>query len=68
MLIIIGFMVCIYTSYKAIATLYEYNLQDQAVIMAEAKHREEVAEVVSGIVKKMESDFKRPNPKIWICL
>lgn len=57
-LIIIGFMVCIYTSYKAIATLYEYNLQDQAVIMAEAEHRKEVAEVVSGIVKKMESDFQ----------
>ena len=57
-LIIMGFIVCIYASYKAIATLYEYNLQDQSVITAEAKHRAEVAEVVSGIVEKMEKDFQ----------
>ena len=57
-LIIIGFIVCIYASYKAIAMLYEYNLQDQAVIAAEAKHRAEVAEVVSGIVEKMDVDFR----------
>ena len=56
-LIIASFVVCIYASYKAIAILYEYNLQDQAVIASEAERRAEVAEVVAGIVEKIDSDF-----------
>ena len=57
-LIIASFIVCIYASYKAIAILYEYNLQDQAVISAEADRRAEVAEVVAGIVERMDTDFR----------
>lgn len=56
-LIVVCFVVCIYASYKAIAILYEYNLQDQAVIATEAERRAEVAEVVAGIVEKIDSDF-----------
>ena len=57
-LIIIGFAVATYASYQAIAILYEYNLQDQEVITAEARHRAEVANVVSGIVEKIDMDFR----------
>ena len=56
-LIIIAFVVCVYASYMAISTLYEYNLQDQAVIANEAEHRAEVAKVVAGIVEKIDTDF-----------
>ncbi len=56
-LIICAFIVCVYASYVAISTLYEYNLQDQAVIAKEAEHRAEVAEVVAGIVEKIDVDF-----------
>ena len=56
-LITIGFLVCVYASYMAITILYEYNLQDQAVIATEAERRAEVAEVVAGIVEKIDSDF-----------
>ena len=57
-LITVGFVICIYASYKAIATLYEYNIQDLAVIESEAARRAEVAEVVAEIVEKMDTDFR----------
>ena len=57
-LIICAFIVSVFASYKAISILYEYNLQDQAVIAEEANHRAEVAQVVAGIVEKIDTDFR----------
>lgn len=57
-LIICAFIVCVCASYVAISTLYEYNLQDQAVIVKEAARRAEVADTVNGIVGKLDEDFK----------
>ena len=57
-LITIGFVVCIYGSYMAIKILYEFSEQDREVIAKEASHRAEVADTVSGIVGKLDEDFK----------
>lgn len=57
LLITIAFTVCIYATYQAISILYEYNVQDQSAIVAEANHRAEVADVVAGIVEKIDTDF-----------
>ncbi|MBR2046102.1 MAG: hypothetical protein IJ958_08225, partial [Agathobacter sp.] len=46
-LITVGFVICIYGSYKAITILYEFSEQDREVIVKEAAHRAEVAEKVS---------------------
>lgn len=56
-LITVTFIICIYASYQAISILYEYNLQDSAVIAAEAKHREEVANTVNSIVTTLDENF-----------
>ena len=56
-LITIGFVICIFGSYKAITILYEFSEQDREVIVKEAAHRAEVAETVSGIVEKIANDF-----------
>lgn len=56
-LITVGFVISIYGSYKAIGILYEFSEDDQAVIAKEAKHREEVAVKVAGIVGKLDVDF-----------
>lgn len=56
-LITIGFVICIYGSYKAITILYEFSEQDREVIVKEAAHRAEVAQKVSSIVEKVASDF-----------
>ena len=58
-LITMGFVVCIYGSYKAIALLVDFSKEDQAVIEKEAKHREEVAVTVAGIVSKLDDDFHK---------
>ena len=56
-LITVIFVICIYASYKAIAILYEFNMQDSAVIAAEAKHRAEVANTVNDIVTTLDENF-----------
>ena len=56
-LITVGFVICIYGSYKAIAILYEFSEQDREVIVKEAARRASVAETVSGIVDQVAEDF-----------
>lgn len=56
-LITVGFVICIYGSYRAITTLYEFSEMDREVIVKEAAHRAEVAEKVSSIVEKVANDF-----------
>ena len=56
-LITVGFVICIYGSYKAITILYEFSEMDRDVIVKEADHRKEVAEKVSIIVEKVANDF-----------
>ena len=56
-LITIGFVICIFGSYIAIAILYKFSEMDSEVIAKEAAHRAEVAEKVSTIVEKVANDF-----------
>ena len=56
-LITIGFVICIYGSYKAIAILYEFSEQDREMIAKEAAHRAEVAEKVSEIIETVAENF-----------
>ena len=57
-LILVGFFVCIYGSIRSILLLVEFGKEDLFVIEAEAENREKVAHTVSGIVKKMDTDFR----------
>ena len=57
-LITMGFGIAIYGSYSAITILYEFSEQDREVIEVEAAHRAEVADTVSGIVGKLDEDFR----------
>ena len=56
-LIAVGFIICIYGSYKAIAILYEFSEQDREVIVKEAARRASVAQTVSGIVDQVAENF-----------
>ena len=56
-LITIGFVICIYGSYKAIDILFKFSEQDREVIVKEAAHRAEVAEKVSAIVDNVAESF-----------
>lgn len=56
-LITVGFVICIYGSYKAIAILFEFSEQDREVIVKEAAHRAEVAKKVAGIVENIANEF-----------
>ncbi len=57
-LITMSFVVCIYGSYMAIRILYEFSEQDREVIVKEAAHRAEVANIVNGIVGELDLDFR----------
>lgn len=57
-LITMGFAIAVYGSYMAIKILYEFSEMDRAVIVKEAAHRAEVANTVSGIVDKLDEDFR----------
>lgn len=57
-LIMAGFFVCIYGSVRSILMLIEFGNEDRSVIENEAARREEVAQTVSSIVHKMDSDFR----------
>lgn len=57
-LILVGFFVCIYGSIRSILLLIEFGKEDRSVIEAEAANREKVANTVSGIVHKMDTDFR----------
>ncbi len=56
-LITICFVVYVYGSYRAISLLINFSKEDQSIIKKEAEHRNEVANVVSGIVEKLNVDF-----------
>ena len=56
-LITIGFVICIFGSYRAITILYKFSEQDREVIVKEAAHRAEVAERVSNIVENIANEF-----------
>ena len=58
MLILVAFFVCIYGSVRSILLLIEFSKEDRAVIEEEAENRKKVAEVVSNIVHKMDTDFR----------
>lgn len=57
-LIMVGFFICIYGSVRSILMLIAFGNEDRAVIESEAERREEVAQTVSNIVHKMDSDFR----------
>ena len=56
-LITVGFVICIFGSYRAITILYKFSEQDREVIVKEAAHRAEVAERVSNIVENIANEF-----------
>lgn len=57
-LIMAGFFVCIYGSVRSILMLIAFGNEDRSVIESEAERREEVANTVSNIVHKMDTDFR----------
>lgn len=57
-LILAAFFVCIYGSIRSILLLIEFGNEDRSVIEAESERREEVANTVSDIVHRMDSDFR----------
>ena len=57
-LIMVGFFICIYGSVRSILMLIAFGNEDRSVIESEAERREEVAQTVSNIVHKMDSDFR----------
>lgn len=57
-LIMAGFVLAIFGSFSTILLLIDFSLEDRAVIEEEAAHRAEVANVVAGIVEKLDVDFK----------
>ena len=56
-LITVGFVICIYGSYKAINILYRFSEMDSEVITKDAAHKASVAEKVSEIVEQIANDF-----------
>lgn len=56
-LITVGFVVCIYGSYKAITILYQFSEMDQEVIVKEAARKAEVAGKVAEIVESVAEGF-----------
>ncbi len=57
-LIMAGFLLGIFASYWAISLLIDFSKEDQAVIADEALRRQQVANVVNGIVHKLDNDFQ----------
>lgn len=57
-LITIGFLISILGAYKAINVLIQFSKEDQEVIEKAAMHREEVAEVVAGLVDELDGNFQ----------
>ena len=57
-LIMVGFFICIYGSVRSILMLIAFGNEDRSVIESEAERREEVANTVSNIVHKMDTDFR----------
>ena len=57
-LIMMVFFVCIYGSVRSILMLIEFSAEDRALIEKDAANRAKVAEVVAGIVQKIDGDFR----------
>lgn len=56
---LLGLMICIYGAYRAITLLITFSQEDQQTIEKEAEHRKEVAEIVAGIVERLDEDFHK---------
>lgn len=57
-LILVAFFICTFGSLRSILLLIAFSKEDRAVIEEEAENRKKVADVVSGIVQKMNADFR----------
>lgn len=57
-LILVGYFVCVYGSIRTILLLIEFGNEDRSVIEAESEKREEVAQIVAGIVQRLDTDFR----------
>ena len=55
----IGLVISIFAAYWAISSLIQFDKENREEIEREAKHREEVAEVVAEIVTKLDSTFQQ---------
>lgn len=55
----LGLMISIYGAYRAITLLITFSQEDQQVIEQEAEHRKEVADIVAGIVERLDQDFHK---------
>lgn len=62
-LIALGFLVCIYGSYKAVALLVDFSKEDQSVIEKAAEHREKVA-VVADEIRELAEETKTSTEMI----
>lgn len=58
-LTVMALTISIYGVYRAINLLVAFSKEDKEVIEKEAKHREEVAVTVAGIVENLDGDFHR---------
>lgn len=56
---LLGLLISIYGAYRAINLLIAFSKEDQQVIEEEAKHREDVAYIVAGIVEHLDGDFHK---------
>lgn len=56
---LLGLMISIYGAYRAITLLITFSQEDQQVIEKEAEHRKEVADIVAGIVERLDEDFHK---------
>lgn len=55
----IGLVISIFASYWAITLLIRFDKENREEIEKEAKHRQEVAQVVVDIVEKLDDDFQQ---------
>lgn len=56
-LITMGLVIASVGAFRGISLLIEFSKEDLMVIEKESKRREEVADTVAGIVKKLDADF-----------
>lgn len=57
MLTVICLLICIICSFYVISLLIDFSNEDQEIIKAEAKRRENTAHTINNIAEKMDTDF-----------
>lgn len=57
LLISVGMVVFVYGIFRTILLLVDFGKEDQDVIVKEAAHRQEVANIVASIVENLNNDF-----------